>query len=193
MKNTAIIIALVITSIVITALADKHYNQPLPMKTEITEKGKLPQIADYLNANKPSEDCPNATIVDAALFLIMLAESSGKAVGKHPDGISYGYFGLTPIACDEINETYPPIHEYECARKYLNRCFICGDADLFSACGRYHGGHKGRRANYVSKLKAIDPTEYEGAVKTFFRLKGSESSADALSLEELTERIANEL
>ena len=194
MKNTATMIALIATSIVITALADKHYTQPLPMKTETAEKGKLPPVADYLNANKPSEGCPNATIVDAALFLVMLAESSGKATGKHPDGISFGYFGLTPIACDEIGETYPPLHEYECARKYLSYCYEkSGDFDLFTACGRYHGGHKGRQANYISKLKSIDPSEYKGAAKAFFRLKGNAKATDNLSLEELTESIANEL
>lgn len=108
------------------------------------------------------------TIEDAALFSIMIVESTGKDVKFHPDGKSYGYFGITKIACKDIDETFPPkrICEISTARKYLRKMVSrhcpdkVGEDALYNACGWYHGGDFKRRTAYIKKILSIDLSAY---------------------------------
>ena len=95
------------------------------------------------------------------LALIMMVESSGQKIGMHPDGKSYGLFGLTEIACTDIGEKWPPEtpkDELRCAKKYLERMsdrWNCGK-DWFTAAGFYHGGDSYRRETYVHNLMELE-------------------------------------
>lgn len=118
---------------------------------------------------------------DAVLYQIMCVESGGRKIGFHPDGQSYGYFGLTKVACEEIDETFPPRNELRCARKYLRLMADrhcpdkVGDDRLYTAAGYYHGGGKNRRNGYAAKcLKKDDPTNYGKSVAVFESLLKSE-------------------
>ena len=91
------------------------------------------------------------------LALIMMAESSGQKIGMHPDGASYGLFGLTEVACIDISEKFPPDtpqDELRCAKKYLekmNERWHC-DSNWYEAAGWYHGGDFERRQDYIENL-----------------------------------------
>ena len=92
---------------------------------------------------------------------IMVVESGGQKLGMHPDGASYGLFGLTEVACVDVGEKFPPEtprDELRTAKKYLetvNERFKC--SDYWEAAGFYHGGNEERRAEYRKKLHAVDP------------------------------------
>ena len=96
---------------------------------------------------------------DAVLYMIMMAESGGHEIKLHPDKVSYGLFGLTKAACDEVGEDWPPENpkdEYRAARKYLRRMATAHGGDLLEGAGWYHGGSEERRAEYIKRLAQTD-------------------------------------
>lgn len=125
--------------------------------------------------------------VDSALFRIMCLESSGRKIEFHPDGLSYGYFGLTKIACDDIGDDFPPKNEYLSARRFFLKCADRAinlelddarksgihpnwpiDVLLSFSCGFYHGGSQSSRNSYVQKLLSIsDPNDFPLALSAF--------------------------
>lgn len=129
----------------------------------------------------------NISPVDSALFRIMCVESSGRKIEFHPDGLSFGYFGLTKIACDDIGEDFPPKNEYLAARRFLLKCSNRAidlelkeareslvypdrslDALLSLSCGFYHGGSQSSRESYVQKLLSVsDPNDFPLALSAF--------------------------
>lgn len=100
------------------------------------------------------------------LLQIMCVESGGKTEGFHPDGKSYGYFGLTKAACEDIGVEFPPrmpTDEYNAAKKYLVLLMDRHDCDILTAVGWYHGGNEERREAYIEKIINIQPMDYPEA------------------------------
>jgi len=109
------------------------------------------------------------------LALIMMAESSGQKIGMHPDGKSYGLFGLTEVACTDIGEKWPPEtpkDELRCAKKYLEKMderWKC-EHEWLVAAGFYHGGDASRRDTYVRNLVELaDDPEPTNRFNEIFR------------------------
>jgi hypothetical protein len=104
---------------------------------------------------------------------IMIVESGGVKVGIHPDGCSYGLFGLTEVACVEVGEPFPPEtprDELRTAKAYLekvNERFKC--PNYWEAAGFYHGGGKERREEYCKKLHAVDESFATNTFNKIFR------------------------
>lgn len=99
---------------------------------------------------------------DAVLYMIMMTESQGQEIKLHADKTSYGLFGLTKVACDEVGEEWPPEtpkDEYRAAKKYLHHMAEAHSDDLFEAAGWYHGGSLDRRTEYVKKLAKANVTD----------------------------------
>lgn len=44
----------------------------------------------------------NATDIDDVLHGIQMVESSGRDIGRHPDGVTYGRYGVTYMAVKEL-------------------------------------------------------------------------------------------
>lgn len=113
---------------------------------------------------------PEIGMVAVLLFKIMCVESAGVQTGFHPDGRSYGLFGLTEIACRDIDVPFPPKSiqdEYVAAAKYLVKMKERHDCDWLTAAGWYHGGSEERREAYIDKLMAVKPEAYPGALEVF--------------------------
>ena len=98
------------------------------------------------------------------LEAIAQVESSNRALGIHPDGVSYGRYGVTRIALRELGKTIDIsehldltvdwINRY-CAWEYLRLMYTrhkC--ASWVEAAGWYHGGDATNRAAYVQKIIA---------------------------------------
>lgn len=104
---------------------------------------------------------------------IMIVESGGQKLGMHPDGASYGLFGLTEVACVEVGEKFPPEtprDELRTAKAYLEKVserFKC--PDYWEAAGFYHGGGKERREEYCKKLHAVDSASATNTFNKIFR------------------------
>lgn len=116
-------------------------------------------------------------LVGYILLQIMCVESSGKSLGFHSDGKSFGYFGLTEVACKEVNADFPPANitdEYNAAKDYLVLMMRRHDCDLLTAVGWYHGGDEARREEYMEKVISIDPTDYPSALEAFGKIEGEE-------------------
>ena len=114
-------------------------------------------------------------LIAVLMFKIMCAESSGKEIGFHKDGKSYGLFGLTEVACKEVGAEFPPAsvkEEYEVATKYLLLMKERHDCDWLSAAGWYHGGDRERRDNYVYKLVGIKPDMFPEALEEWDKITG---------------------
>lgn len=116
---------------------------------------------------------PNMTTEEAALYQIMLAESGGDPTIKlHPDKTSYGLFGLTKMACDEVGEEWPPESpedELRAARAYLRLMAQRHDTNSVEATqGWYHGGTPERRAAYIAYIATLAPDEK--TLKAFMEL-----------------------
>lgn len=113
---------------------------------------------------------------------IMIVESGGQKLGMHPDGASYGLFGLTEVACVDVGEKFPPEtprDELRVAKKYLetvNERFKCDN--LWLASGFYHGGDAERRKDYVDKVRAVDGAFARKAFDEVYR----STSTNALSV-----------
>ncbi len=113
---------------------------------------------------------PEIGMVAVLLFKIMCVESAGTQTGFHPDGKSYGLFGLTEIACQDIDVPFPPKSiqdEYVAAAKYLVKMKERHQCDWLSAAGWYHGGNEERREAYIDKVMSAKPEAYPGALKVF--------------------------
>ena len=112
-------------------------------------------------------------LVSVILFKIMCVESSGKPVKLHPDGSSYGYFGLTETACKEVGADFPPkspLEEMETAEKYLRLMRERHNCDWLDALGWYHGGDKERRQAYIEKAMKVKPEDYPEAVEMWHKI-----------------------
>lgn len=117
---------------------------------------------------------PTATPEDCILYQIMMVESRGQDLKLHDDKASFGYFGLTGMACAEVNESWPPEDQLSTARKYLRLMAERHETtDLYEAAGWYHGGDEARRARYIEKLQEIEPTSE--TVDIFKRLLAKET------------------
>lgn len=109
-------------------------------------------------------------MVAVLLFKIMCVESGGTRLEFHRDGMSYGLFGLTEIACEDIGEPFPPKtirDEYRAAAKYLVKMKERHQCDWLTAAGWYHGGSEERREDYIEKLICVKPEAYPGALELF--------------------------
>lgn len=117
---------------------------------------------------------PTASPEDCILYQIMMVESQGRDLKLHDDKASFGYFGLTGMACADVNESWPPDDQLSTARKYLRLMAERHDTtDLYEAAGWYHGGDEERRAKYIEKLQRVEPTADTAA--TFKVLLGEEA------------------
>ena len=122
---------------------------------------------------------------------IMIMESGGQKLGMHPDGASYGLFGLTEVACVDVGEKFPPEtprDELRVAKKYfetVSERFKCDD--VWSACGFYHGGDAERRKDYAGKVMAVDGAL---AVKAFNEVFRSTSTNALAVVEDVEEELA---
>jgi len=97
------------------------------------------------------------------LKAIACVESSDKAIGTHPDGVSIGRHGVTRIAIRELSKTIDIsenidlkvdwINEY-CAWEYLRLMYERHECtNWIEAAGWYHGGSASNRAEYIERIK----------------------------------------
>ena len=110
-----------------------------------------------------------ATEIDRAqLSRVMRAiaqvESSNRDIGVHPDGVSYGKYGVTAIAMKELQrlEILSPNMQKEwllipetneiAARQYLMLMFNRHGKCWYKAVGWYHGGDANQREEYANKV-----------------------------------------
>jgi len=104
---------------------------------------------------------------NAVLKAISFVESTDRDLGVHPDGVSYGRYGVTKKAVRELSKTIdisdgidltnPKANEYA-AWEYLrlmhtrHKC-----TNWIEAAGFYHGGSESNRAVYIEKItKALE-------------------------------------
>ncbi len=101
------------------------------------------------------------------LKAIAVVESSNRDLGVHPDGKSYGRYGVTKIAVRELQKTidisesidltYPKANEHA-AREYLRLMYNRHKCtNWVQAAGWYHGGGESNRAAYIERIiKALE-------------------------------------
>ena len=85
-------------------------------------------------------------------------ESGGKNIGVHPDGVSYGKYGVTMIAVRELHFREEGLKDPEenkfIARLYLQEMYRRHKC-WFKATGFYHGGSREARDEYALKVFGI--------------------------------------
>lgn len=104
------------------------------------------------------------------LFKILVVESHGVPTTLHKDGVSYGYFGLTKKACQEVDAQFPPAtpkDEFVAAKAYLTLMKKRHNCDWLTAAGWYHGGDEERREAYIDKLMQVKPEDNWDALNVF--------------------------
>lgn len=110
---------------------------------------------------RPKDNDP--VLLSQFLCAIGFVESGNKNIGIHNDGESYGKYGVTKYAVNELKRVklIPidfrtaliklPFYNKLIAEKYLNLLFHrCGS--WYKAVGMYHGGDKKRRNAYADKV-----------------------------------------
>ena len=128
-------------------------------------KFAVPVFLIFLAKEALAEDRKGSDFIDKVLHGICMAESgcsSRYAYSYHPDGISYGLYGLTEEAVKDAGMNWEAVKrstslQKEAARRYLLKMYkVFGNWNL--AIQAYHLGPgnvlKGKRDyNYLSRVK----------------------------------------
>ena len=99
---------------------------------------------------------------DDVLKAIAIVESSNRAIGMHPDGASYGRYGVTKIAVRELSKTIDISEGIDLKVDWINKYVAWeylrlmynrhGCTNWVEAAGWYHGGDLSNRAVYIEKI-----------------------------------------
>jgi len=101
---------------------------------------------------------------------ISLVESGGKDLEVHPDGYSFGRYGVTRIAVAELIRLKKlPDREYDLTNPDINKTVAMKYLVLmyerygtwWVAVGRYHGGGSKRREEYAARVFELVGTTNE--------------------------------
>ena len=108
---------------------------------------------------------PEPHMVEHILGAIAQIESGGQDIGVHPDGVSYGRYGVTTqgalaecirmgvipgvVASYDLSD---PAHNARVARAYLLLMYERHGHSWFRATGWYHGGNVSARDDYAARV-----------------------------------------
>jgi hypothetical protein len=129
-------------------------------------------LVDHVDDGEGVVDCLADAAITNVLAGIAMVESGGRDMGVHPDGVSYGRYGLTLVAVRELErcgdvsreelrmlEANPaqlaaPDRNARLAWLYLRVMYeqhACGS--WIEAAGWYHGGNAERRRAYADRVR----------------------------------------
>ena len=111
--------------------------------------------------------------IDQTLDTIRVVESNNNSnLLYHADGVSFGLYGLTQLAIDEVARIYgikivrvsklkSLNFERKYAKKYLELMYKRYNCkDYIEASGYYHSKEINKRTNYINKIRS----KYDGKI-----------------------------
>lgn len=107
---------------------------------------------------------PDDTTLQKMLEAIAQVESGGRDIGVHPDGASWGRYGVTYVALDELirlgrwhtpaaqTDLADPVINMTVATEYLLLMYERHGSSWYAAVGWYHGGTWLARDEYAQRV-----------------------------------------